>query len=55
MYNPRYIIDVLADNIRKTRNPFGAGNGTVNKWWKGNHLTDPQMAMPCSLPDSCTS
>ena len=38
MYNPRYIIDVLADNIRKTRNPFGAGNGTVNRWWKGNDL-----------------
>lgn len=34
MYNPRYIIDVLADNIRKTRNPFGAGNKTVNKSWK---------------------
>ena len=38
MYNPRHIIDVLADNIRKTRNPFGAGNGTVNKWWKGSDL-----------------
>ena len=38
MYNPRHIIDVLADNIRKTRNPFGAGNRTVNKWWKGADL-----------------
>ncbi len=38
MYNPRYIIDVLADNIRKTRNPFGAGNKTMNKWWKGADL-----------------
>ncbi len=38
MYNPKYIIDVLADNIRKTRNPFGAGNNTVNKWWKEAHL-----------------
>ena len=34
MYNPKHIIDVLADNIRKTRNPFGAGNKTMNKWWK---------------------
>jgi Fe-S oxidoreductase len=34
MYHPRDIIEVLADNIRKTRNPFGAGNGTVNRWWK---------------------
>ncbi|MBW1816361.1 MAG: (Fe-S)-binding protein [Deltaproteobacteria bacterium] len=34
MYNPKHIIDVLADNIRKTRNPFGAGNKTVNTWWK---------------------
>ena len=34
MYNPRHIIGVLADNIRKTRNPFGAGNKTMNKWWK---------------------
>ena len=38
MYNPRHIIDVLADNIRKTRNPFGAGNKTMNKWWKGANL-----------------
>lgn len=45
MYNPRYIIDVLADNIRKTRNPFGAGNGTVNKWWKGVNLRTEGDAM----------
>jgi len=38
MYHPKNIIDVLADNIRKTRNPFGAGNGTMNKWWKDASL-----------------
>ncbi|RPH87176.1 MAG: (Fe-S)-binding protein [Desulfobacteraceae bacterium] len=37
MYHPRDIIEVLADNIRKTRNPFGAGNRTVNTWWKKVH------------------
>ncbi len=34
MYNPKHMINVLADNIKKTRNPFGAGNKTMNKWWK---------------------
>ncbi|MBC8419250.1 MAG: (Fe-S)-binding protein [Desulfobacterales bacterium] len=38
MYHPKNIIDVLADNIRKTRNPFGAGNSTMNKWWKDASL-----------------
>ncbi len=45
MYNPRYIIDVLADNIRKTRNPFGASNGTVNKWWKDTPMRTEGDAM----------
>ena len=45
MYNPRYIIDVLADNIRKTRNPFGAGNKTMNKWWKKAPLPSHGDAM----------
>ena len=34
MYHPKNIIEVLADNVRKTRNPFGARNATMNKWWK---------------------
>jgi len=38
MYNPKHMINVLADNIKKTRNPFGAGNKTMNKWWKGADL-----------------
>ncbi len=45
MYNPRYIVDVLADNIRKTRNPFGASNGTVNKWWKDTSISTEGDAM----------
>jgi Fe-S oxidoreductase len=35
MYNPKMIIDLIADNVRKTRNPFGVSNGVINKWWKG--------------------
>ena len=38
MYNPKHMINVLADNIKKTRNPFGAGNKTMNKWWKSADL-----------------
>lgn len=34
MYNPRDIIDLLADNVRKTRNPFGIPKPLVNSWWK---------------------
>lgn len=35
MYEPRHIIELIADNVRKTQNPFGASNSTINKWWKG--------------------
>jgi len=45
MYNPKSIIDVLADNIKKTRNPFGAGNSTMNKWWKKTPLRTEGDAM----------
>ncbi len=34
MYNPRYIIDVIADNVRKTRSPFNIPKFMVNRWWK---------------------
>ena len=34
MYNPRDIIDLIADNVRKTRNPFGIPNRWCNQWWK---------------------
>ena len=35
MYNPRDIIDLIAINVRKTRNPFGVPASTINTWWQG--------------------
>jgi Fe-S oxidoreductase len=34
MYKPRDIIELIADNVKKTRNPFGAPNRMINRWWK---------------------
>ncbi len=34
MYNPRDIIDLIAANVRKTRNPFGIPNSQINTWWR---------------------
>ena len=34
MYKPRDIIQLIADNVKKTRNPFGAPNFLINRWWK---------------------
>ena len=34
MYHPKHIIDVLAANVRKTRNPFGIPKFMVNTWHK---------------------
>lgn len=33
MYNPKIIIDLIADNVRKTRNPFGIPKSALNRWW----------------------
>jgi len=35
MYNPRDIIELIAANIRKSRNPFGIPNSQLNTWWRG--------------------
>ncbi len=35
MYNPKDIIDLIAGNVRKTRNPFGVPKFLINNWWKG--------------------
>jgi hypothetical protein len=35
MYNPKDIIDLIAMNVRKTRNPFGVSSTTLNTWWRG--------------------
>jgi hypothetical protein len=38
MYKPRDIIELIAGNVRKSRNPFGAPNWVINRWWKGAAL-----------------
>jgi Fe-S oxidoreductase len=35
VYNPKDIIDLIATNVRKTRNPFGVPASHLNTWWKG--------------------
>jgi hypothetical protein len=34
MYDPKHIINLIADNVRKTKNPFGIPRFAVNNWWK---------------------
>jgi Fe-S oxidoreductase len=34
MYNPKDIIDLIAMNVRKTRNPFGVPTSALNTWWR---------------------
>ena len=34
MYNPRDIINLIAANVRKSRNPFGIPNSQINTWWR---------------------
>ncbi|MBC7359658.1 MAG: (Fe-S)-binding protein [Desulfacinum sp.] len=38
MYYPRTIVDLIAGNVRKTRNPFGAFHFAMNRWWEGLSL-----------------
>ena len=38
MFTPRHIIETLADNVRKTRNPFGLKKSSLNTWWKGGSI-----------------
>ena len=38
MFRPRDIIELIADNVRKTRNPFGVPNVLMNRWWKDTDL-----------------
>lgn len=35
MIRPKYVIEILSKNIRKTRNPLGIKNEKINTWWKG--------------------
>jgi Fe-S oxidoreductase len=34
MFNPQDIINLLAANVRKTRNPFAVPNSNFNTWWQ---------------------
>ena len=34
MYNPKDIIDLIADNVKKTRSPFAIPKFMANTWWK---------------------
>jgi Fe-S oxidoreductase len=34
MYNPRDIINLIAANVKKSRNPFGIPNSQINTWWR---------------------
>jgi len=36
MFNPTDIINLIATNVRKTHNPFGAPGSRINTWWKGS-------------------
>jgi len=40
MYHPKDIIDIIAGNVRATRNPFGIPKFLVNRWHKGLGLPD---------------
>ena len=35
MYDPKDIIELIARNVEKTRNPFGASSDVINTWWRG--------------------
>ncbi len=38
MYHPLAIIDTIAANVHRTRNPFGIPKFLLNRWWKGLDL-----------------
>jgi Fe-S oxidoreductase len=38
MYNHQDIIEILADNVRKTMSPFAIPKALVNTWWKNARL-----------------
>jgi len=40
MFNPTDIIDVMAKNVKKTKNPFGINTKHLNTWWKTEDLKE---------------
>jgi Fe-S oxidoreductase len=45
MYDPRDIIETIAGNLRRTRNPFGIPNFLVNRWWTEAGVPDKGGAL----------
>jgi Fe-S oxidoreductase len=45
MYNPRDIIDVIAANVRNTRNPFGIPKFMLNQWHQNLQMPETGDAM----------
>lgn len=45
MYHPRYLIDILANNVRMTRNPFGIPKALLNRWHTGLNMPKSSHAM----------
>jgi Fe-S oxidoreductase len=45
MFNPRDIIDIIAGNVKATKNPFGIPKFLVNQWHKGTNLPQQGDAM----------
>lgn len=45
MYNPRDIIDVIAANVRNTRNPFGIPKFLLNQWHQKLQIPETGDAM----------
>ncbi len=45
MYNPKDIIELIAGNVGKTRNPFGIPKFMINRWHKDLDMPDKGDAM----------
>lgn len=45
MFNPRHIIELIASNLDKVRNPFGVPHGALNTWWENIPLRREGDAM----------
>jgi Fe-S oxidoreductase len=45
MFNPRHIIELIASNLDKVRNPFGVPHGALNTWWENMSLRREGDAM----------
>jgi Fe-S oxidoreductase len=45
VFDPKDLIDLIATNVRKTRNPFGAPSSVINTWWRNLPLRREGDAM----------